>query len=253
MDIQTAPKLPEKIEERVLMGEGLPVLFELQLELMAEYVKVEKLPQWPINPHEPKNQVILKDFMGRVAEELGESWEYYENMREGKITIANLSGFNEEIADVTAFLLETLIYVGVTPEELHKAIEPDKDDALGYLYNNTNFRSRTTIPRNLHEGRDYIEAGIGRFMYTSEYSNHLAKTFWHFNYLLQMSKNVLKNKPWKVHQVMTDENKFRNKLLTAAVEFFRMTTRELEMSPLGLVTVYYKKNRVNLFRIKSKY
>jgi len=261
MDIQSAPNLPKELVSKIHNGDGISVLFDLQKELMVEYVRVESLPQWPINPHEPKSQVILKDFIGRIAEELGEGWEYYEKLMSlGTRSLANLAGFNEEIADTTAFLLETLIYVGVTPRELEIAMAGDETnlDPMSTMYYGGFAKPVSTCKLFNLAGEypnhiDYLSAGDILGEVDSEYTALLIESHWQFNYKLQMAKNVLKNKPWKQHQVMTDENKFKSRLIEAATIYFKLCLGTLQMTPLGFIQVYYKKNRINLFRVKSKY
>jgi hypothetical protein len=75
---------------------------------------------------------------------------------------------------------------------------------------------------------------------------------WDITYHLQLARNTLKNKPWKQSQMMTDEGLYRIKLKDATVSLFKFL-HFTGFSPTSLYEVYYKKNLVNKFRIKSKY
>ena len=50
-------------------------IYELQKQLIDGYVKIEGLPQYPINVNTKSSQVLIKDFVGRVIEELAEGYE----------------------------------------------------------------------------------------------------------------------------------------------------------------------------------
>lgn len=65
------------IEEpiKVVGGKYLECMYSLQKELLEQYIKVEGLPQYPIDVNTKKSQIILKDFVGRVIEELAEGYE----------------------------------------------------------------------------------------------------------------------------------------------------------------------------------
>ncbi|WP_418392117.1 hypothetical protein, partial [Akkermansia sp.] len=45
------------------------------IEQFFGYKEIERLPDYPLDINNPKNQVILKDFIGRVIEELTEGFE----------------------------------------------------------------------------------------------------------------------------------------------------------------------------------
>ena len=47
-------------------------IYELGLTQLEGYLKIEGLPAPPLDINPPKSQVILKDFIGRIIEELTE-------------------------------------------------------------------------------------------------------------------------------------------------------------------------------------
>ena len=116
----------------------LEKIYELQKELIDHYVKIEGLPPYPINVNPKKSQVLIKDFVGRVIEELGEGYEsmilidkisietkYWQGeytKNQAIMCIDHLQNVSEEFADAMHFMTELLIYVNIQPEDIHKYI-----------------------------------------------------------------------------------------------------------------------------------
>ena len=71
MDSRDIQEMPEKVFD----GQYLEKIYELQKELLDGYIGIEGLPQYPININSKKSQVLIKDFVGRVIEELAEGYE----------------------------------------------------------------------------------------------------------------------------------------------------------------------------------
>lgn len=135
MDSRDIKEMPEKVyEERYLEK-----IYELQKELLDEYVKIEGLPPYPVNINSKKSQVLIKDFVGRVIEELAEG---YESMIEvvnitkankfffGDVTVSeiqravnHLQNVSEEMADAMHFMTELLIYSNIQPEDIEAYID----------------------------------------------------------------------------------------------------------------------------------
>lgn len=135
MDSRDIKEMPEKVYEE----KYLEKIYELQKELLDEYVKIEGLPPYPVNINSKKSQVLIKDFVGRVIEELAEG---YESMIEVvNITKANkfffgdviiseiqravnhLQNVSEEMADAMHFMTELLIYSNIQPEDIDAYID----------------------------------------------------------------------------------------------------------------------------------
>ena len=67
-----------------------------------------------------------------------------------------------------------------------------------------------------------------------------------------IARNTLKNKPWKQTQMKTDEANYRMLIIEGFVkliEFFEFAG----LTEDDIYFLYYKKNMVNNFRIRSKY
>lgn len=134
MDIRNIHSNPPE----VVNGDYLGNMFQLQKELMEGYIKIEGLPQYPININNKKAQSVLKDFSGRVIEEMAEGFESISMALEmlekvghnksllseddKKMLLNHLQNSNEEQADATAFYIELFIYAGITPEAIETTV-----------------------------------------------------------------------------------------------------------------------------------
>jgi hypothetical protein len=67
-----------------------------------------------------------------------------------------------------------------------------------------------------------------------------------------MARNTLKNKPWKQTHMLTDTNQYENAMKKTAYALFTFLYF-VGITKESVFHIYYKKNKVNQFRIKSKY
>jgi dimeric dUTPase (all-alpha-NTP-PPase superfamily) len=199
-------------------GNPIEALYGWQKELLGHYMAIEGLPQFPIPINLKINQILFKDFIGRVVEELGESFESYVACAGLDSETAEYQNHKlnaeEEIADALHFLLETLIYAGIEPSELEE------------------------LPIDVKR-HQLILAEVSVKM-------------WHVTADLMIARNCLKNKPWKQTQMITDIPAFKLNLIRAWGSFI-VLTKYLGFSIEYLTTIYWKKNQVNQFRIRSCY
>lgn len=266
-----------------LEGYYLEDMFRLQETLLEDYKKIESLPNWPLNLNVKTNQILLKDFMSRVLEELGETHEYYikillevsknPNQIDQKSVTDNLYGLNEEIADIWHFLIETFIFSGLTPDlikaDLLKMIkdqnilnayhnmEESEIDLLGlcfrlakvenYVCGYGGKKSGYTVNKNTEDNtcKACNQVSITQL-------RNLQLLSWEFTYIIQLCRAKLKNKAWKQTQVETNTNDYRDKLIKL-LRVFMQIVDFLDMDPISTYSVYFKKNHVNRFRIQSKY
>lgn len=294
-------------------GQYLEEFFSLQKGLLDDYIKIEGLPQYPININTKKSQVLIKDFIGRVIEELAEGYEsilsvreltfthkYWYNLgtaiesseeRRGfELAISHLQNVSEEMVDALHFFLELLIYVNITPEDLknwfinqytHKRglkeyIENvtkgkydlnNTLDMLGFTfqvmekgstvgpYNSIDLLEKYKITHD-EKGIDLRYLTMSSWVTTSGVSIDYPGVLWGITYVLNLARNCLKNKPWKQSGVITDENNFRSMIIEAFVAMMVLFRNMLRGKPEwydDLYWLYFKKNQVNHFRIKSKY
>lgn len=284
MDIRDIKQEPPVVENE----KYLEKIYELQKGLLDHYIKIEGLPPYPIDVNTKKSQVILKDFTGRVIEELAEGYESHlevvkimdsvgENLNllsqeKYDMMISHLQNLNEEQADAMHFMVELLIYANIQPEDIYswivkKAKEEnillpkDKNDIinaamyLGYEQGREDYYSNDHcypyfLPfESSPEVLNYIPGGRE---YNKEEVLNMRKSLWDITYALNIARNCLKNKPWKQSGVMTNEILYQSLLVEAFVYMMGYYAR-LGMSSSDIYYLYFKKNKVNCFRIASKY
>lgn len=265
-------------------GKYLEEIYTLQKVLLDHYIGIEGLPQYPIDVNTKSSQVLLKDFTGRVTEELAEGFESHllvlEAMEkhgfnidrfteeEYETMISHLQNLNEEQADAMHFMVELLIYANIQPEDIMNWAERKFKDMhhnhicngdiidyvmyLGNLSSNEDYSNSNmySITRDVEKSRlRYIPGGreISR-----SFVMDTRNTLWDITFALNISRNCLKNKPWKQSGVMTNETLYQSKLVESFVYMMGYYSR-LGMTSYDVFYLYFKKNLVNQFRIKSKY
>lgn len=286
MDIRDIKEEPRVIEDSRYLEE----IYSLQKELLKNYQKIERLPPYPIDVNTKESQVILKDLTGRVIEELAEGYEshilikgmvekvglnldlmdedIYNNM------ISHLQNLNEELADALHFMVELLIYANIEPEDINSWIDkkyleidgslperfkknPDILNKAGLLYYSTwqsKVRVINSIPLlDVSVSDEQVKYLPGAKFYSDVLvEEDSCKCLWDITYSLNISRNCLKNKPWKQTGVMTNEVLYQSKLVESFVSLIGYFSL-LSITPEELYYIYFKKNKVNQFRIESKY
>lgn len=297
-DIKETPVFPAD-------GKYLESIYSMQEELLDDYIKIEGLPQYPINVNTKKSQIILKDFTSRIIEELAESYESLvlidslskENRLWFPITDSNLKQFvqclnhlqnaSEEISDAMHFMMELLIYTNIRAEDINSYIDKwvDKNIGTGVLnvMNTNNIIDKAMVLGNIlllrdnqmtdideknivdlfKKYNDLLEDGVsipkydeqllkcGSLYNTLLYEDY-KKLLWDITYHLNISRNFLKNKPWKQSQMMTNEVAYQEEIVKSFI-LFMGTICKMGIDCDNLYYIYFKKNKVNKFRIKSKY
>lgn len=296
------------IEEpiKVVGGKYLECMYSLQKELLEQYIKVEGLPQYPIDVNTKKSQIILKDFVGRVVEELAEGYEAL--ILVSKLTEKNklwksdyeeeeyiqclnhLQNAGEEMADAMHFMLELLIYSNIQAKDIEDYLDNWLKDKVSFgvtktlptlakamqvglsiLYNDPcnvvsepkamnktylleEFESMdedSEDPRLVNKRIDTRFHQCGKFYNKLTYSSY-KYMMWDVTYHLNIARNFLKNKPWKQSQMMTNEGAYQEEIVKAFILMMGLFLA-MGISPENLYFLYFKKNRVNKFRIESKY
>lgn len=282
MDIRDIKEEPVEVKD----SKYLEKIYELQKELLDSYIKIEGLPKYPIDVNTKKSQVILKDMIGRVVEELSEGYESHLLVRDivesvgGNIQllsqenydkmISHLQNLNEEQADAMHFMVELLIYANIQPEDIQSWIDKkgspynismDKSDILnnamilGYHqgledYDKEDIRRVMFLPIESDENTmKYIPGGI---LYNKNLISDNRKSLWDITYALNIARNCLKNKPWKQSGVMTNELQFQS-LLVESLVYMMGYYSTLGLTSESLYYLYFKKNCINKFRIASNY
>lgn len=289
MDIRDIKEEPVNI----LNGEYLQEIYREQKILIDHYVSIEGLPKYPINVNTKQSQTLLKDFTGRVIEELAEGYESFLQVKEmteknhgwmleykeaDYIQCLNhLQNANEEQADALHFMVELLIFANIQPEDIQAYVVmttkefTGKTNLEGFPFSNDIIRNcqilgaailaedplqtfrnfeRVDILGNTEAETDMFYQG-GRYYNVFGYHN-FKQMLWDITYHLNISRNYLKNKPWKQSEMMTNEGEYQGSLAKAFVimmgyfHYLGLTSKEIYF-------LYFKKNMVNQFRIKSNY
>lgn len=248
-------------------------IFAMQQALLEKYVKIEKMIPYPVNIDAPSDQILLKDFIARVTEELGEAYESYLTLSvyksQGTLTeeraLPLLYNFNEELADAIHFMVETMIISGITPNELDKklteisfiegygmrVIGNTYDTIKGFLYEVMHFPTLEDpgIKLPIEDDNCFIQGGR---VLSAQMDIHMSLLMWKVTYFLQIARNSLKNKPWKQSQMLSDHKTFTTNIIFAFITLVGLC-EEVGMDEHCFYNVYHAKNQVNLFRINSKY
>lgn len=151
MDSRDIQQEPPVIKD----GRYLEKIYELQMDLINEYVKIERTPAPPININTKSSQVLLKDFTGRVIEELAEGyeslievdalteknrlWQYEYDEKDMVMCFNHMQNASEEMADAMHFMVELLIYANIQPEDIDAYVSkliPATDEVGPELHNN---------------------------------------------------------------------------------------------------------------------
>lgn len=252
---------------------ALADIFALQKVLLKQYIGIESLPEYPIDLNTKAAQTLAKDFTGRIIEELGEGFESYLIMMDmfhrgidEEEMIPHLQNFNEEISDAIHFWLELMVYSGYEVNTMANWLTHYVEEE--YINGHDLFKKWLQLgsalvqqevhPKNLkcrwvikdHMLDDEFLRG-GRQLGSGR-RDQLKIYLWDITYHLQIARNTLKNKPWKQTEMMTDFLQYEESMRKATVALFKFFyfagfTKE------SLYIIYYKKNQVNQFRIKSKY
>lgn len=281
MDIRNINEQVPQVEETE--ARILQEMYVLGIEQFSGYKSIEKLPDYPLDINNPKSQVILKDFIGRVIEELTEGFESTDEVvsiyrdygwnndcltsEEYTQVLNHLANANEEQADALGFFFTLLLYSNILPEDILKyqdaksLFEVMAIGVKNLLIKYPDHRSVRKYPilsptdwaREDREEYDKIVSYTPGFHEMSEISHENEKLYlWEVIYELNKARNLLKCRPWKQTQVMTKEIDFQESL----VKSFYLYMGFLAMNgftPCGLFSLFFKKQRLNLWRQNTNY
>lgn len=262
--------------------EVLSKMYILGIEQLNGYREIESLPEYPFDVNSPKNQVVLKDFIGRVIEELTEGFESTNevfdlcskngwnmemlNEEERQSILNSLANANEEQADALGFFFTLLAYSNVLPEDIlsyNKAKDLFEVMAIGVKelvikYPDYQNLLKFDIIRKEDfyedEGKwEHINSYTPGFHQMNELSHEAEKLYlWEVIYELNKARNFLKCRPWKQTQVMTKEIDFQESLVKALYLYMGFLAMN-GFTPLGLFGLFFKKQRLNRWRQQTNY
>lgn len=248
MDSRDIKLEPDKVEN----NQYLEKIYELQKNLLEGYIGIEGLPQYPININSKKSQILIKDFVGRVIEELAEGYESLlmalELTNKNKLwlsdyndsdllqTLNHIQNAGEEMADAMHFMVELLIYSNIYPEDIKSYINQKYtkeegngiiDLCMSYFTNSADneiccginilniVKDDEDLPKEI-KSQDFrlLKCGV-------EIGNNIYEKYkpiiWDVTYHLNIARNYLKNKPWKQSQEMTNEEKYQEEIVLAFI------------------------------------
>lgn len=254
--------------------------------------KIEKdLPMYPIDIHSYKGQQVLKDFSARVIEETAEGYEstsaalnlvgkYGYNILsmsevDFDMLLNHLQNSNEEQADAVAFYVSLFLYANVDIEDIYEycnvkfANGKNKYEDLhsimglglslhhqdGYLMDMENLFPLLSDDdlrdhdKDVNHVKGYIPAFNRVCMKSHSLEDHM---LWSVAYHINISRNFLKNKPWKQTQELTDVTRYDEQLVLGFIKYMGYLAA-VGFTAESLYNLFYKKHRVNIFRQTSGY
>jgi phosphoribosyl-ATP pyrophosphohydrolase len=206
------------IESEKPDGDKLELIFKRQTELKDKYHHIEE--------SQGVGYGLIKGLTFDINEIRSQcllkdlAWRVVEEITEATEALqkGDMVHFREELADALHFLTELCIQVNITPDMIVKGInKPLNKDKFDILFK-------------------------GRSQEKDPYKPI---------YYIGLAMNCLKQKPWKKTHILTDEKKFQ-KLIEYAYYFFCQYLSAYATSD-DAFDFYFKKSRVNDFRIKSNY
>lgn len=220
-------------------------IFDKQRQLFEKYFEIERrngfykpevkfdgenIPQVRPAIDDAQFQHWLKDMFWRVTEEIAEALEpiitctgITMRWKAQWGSYAHIRHFFEELADALHFLTEASLIVGIRPLEVE------------------------------HVWRE-VQIEVERHMVGYEYISTLVIQQRAIRVIVSMglAANCLKNKPWKLTQMETDEAKFKV-LLGEAWKAFAALMASCFCGLDDTYVLYFQKHQVNLFRQNTQY
>jgi hypothetical protein len=199
-------------------------IFELQTELMEDYKKIEGWEvEFPVNLNSKKAQLLVKDVISRGVEELAEAYEAME--------LGQDDNFLEELGDALHFFVEVFILAGLTVGDFRVFLSSLNPEA--FSFDKPGQLLKLIEQRGIHPGS-------------------LARASWTVTYRVNLSRNALRNKPWKQTELMYNREVFEENLFLGFLDFLELFVHKAEGAN-QVYAIYFLKNKINKFRIRSKY
>ena len=250
--------------------DALAEIFKRQAVLQQKFIGIENAPQFPCDLSTRANQAYIKDLMYRFIEELSEAGDLLPIMlklcgtNRAEEAMAYMIDFNEELADATHFLVDILLYTGITPKLLQEhflevGFNPQSPPILEAFFDFLRFlnhqegvevdrRKSYMIPYHGSSDTDLIKGG--RYHNPTSLIIH-SDFLWFTTKAMCMAGNLMKNRRWTVSDKATDYKEVQRKVVESTFFFFRY----LEFANIHereLYLIYCSKNDINHERIKNK-
>lgn len=266
--------------EEVKNWNYLEQMYEAQKVLLAEYITIEGLPQYPIDINTKSGQKLVRDFISRYTEELFEAYQElglaliaFDSNEPGEAR-KHILKYQEEIADSNHFLLEILIYAGIDTDLIEVSFRAyGAEQSIGNLMITNNPLSTLFNVGNFANAINKEDVQIGRASqyvgFTRQYllengacegGNRLSKLTLekHALFMFKILSNLsyatmmLKNKAWVLEEKKVNEIQFIETMMGTLLvmgqywDFAGFSARTLFQG-------YMEKNAINKQRIKDKY
>ncbi len=180
-----------------------------QTKLLTKYKDIEGLPDWPLHIDLKESQIIIKDFIGRITEELAEAEEYYRNK---DFTIeAHGELAEEELIDALHFFLNLLIVVG--PSKVYPTPriitlpEQDQDSTLTECLSNLYYE--LNIARNDLKNKPWKQSEVQTNK--ESFYKHIFLTGYWFSVLFSSVLGWDDERLWSEYMKKHTINKFRQR------------------------------------------
>lgn len=268
----------------------LDSIYELGTTQLREYIKIERLPEPPIDVNTKSSQVILKDFIGRVIEELFEGYESTDLMygilescgfnldilddKSYNGVLNHLQNANEEQADALGFFITLLKYSNILPEDIYNYVGLHLDKEVNTLYDVMSYGIKLILENNPTKDNTIVSEFsfnvVDRLRISSDTLNNLRlcapgfngvksskhileiNLLWEVVYQLNITRNLLKNRPWKQTQIMTKEIEYQESLVKSFIMYLGFLAL-YDFDPEKLYNLFRCKQTLNLWRIKTGY
>lgn len=201
---------------------------------------------------------------------------------EWQMVANNLQNSNEEQADAMAFYMALLMYANLEIQDIYDYANTKLKPLLAGINRNKvenmldlmllgsymfDFESEDEELEEdcrydlLNESNiedmgldvDHVNSYIPAFRLSNqEFHHHEDHMLWGVAYHINISRNFLKNKPWKQSQELTDITRYSEQLAIGLIKYLGYLYT-MGFNPKSLYTLCFKKNRVNHFRQNSGY
>lgn len=202
---------------------------------------------------------------------------------EWQMVANNLQNSNEEQADAMAFYMALLMYANLEISDIYDYANTKLKPLLAGISRNKvenmlDLMSLGSYIFDLERGEgelnyigcrydllnesdiedmgldvDHVNSYIPAFRLSNQefhrYEDHM---LWGVAYHINISRNFLKNKPWKQSQELTDITRYSEQLALGLIKYLGYLYT-MGFNPKTLYTLCFKKNRVNHFRQNSGY
>lgn len=201
---------------------------------------------------------------------------------EWQMVINNLQNSNEEQADAMAFYMALLMYANLEIQDIYNYVNTKLKDLVArinrdkvenmldlmllgcYIFDlergeedsEEDCRYDLLSEANIEDMNldvDHVNSYIPAFRLSDkEFHRCEDHMLWRVAYHINISRNFLKNKPWKQSQELTDITRYSEQLALGLIKYLGYLYT-MGFNPETLYTLCFKKNRVNHFRQNSGY